>query len=176
MSKDELFIWLDSKLDETRCMDNLNFGGCCVYAVMMAEALTKLGVDAKIKACGSGDIQEAAMECGESAWDQDWEAWGVDFGHVFVEFTVDGSTYWLDGWVGYVEAATHAQRMGAARELGLSLNGIADGRVEYTAMQGVAGVANNWNPSFCRTRNIPILSKLLDVEWNYPIEENSYAY
>lgn len=137
----------------------INHGGCCVYAAMVVAALKKHDIDAKgiVASYGAGKpkwmsndiatITKARKNVQKNDI-HEWQANGISFSHVGVEFKVGGEKkhYDTDG----------------VRKAGKILDDmpIYTGRLEYIELRALAGKKAGWNTSFNR-RDIPAIRKLV---------------
>ncbi len=161
---------MDKQLDVVTTLNNvgrevysnyrrINNGGCCVYAALIVEQLQKLG----IRSCGIVGSYNAeyvslakARECVKDKKNtKEWNANGVQFMHVGVEFFLDGKRYHYD------TAGVHP----AAKELdGLK---IYRGRLRIEELKALAGTKKGWNPTFNRT-SIPAIRKMVKTAFVLP--------
>jgi hypothetical protein len=77
----------------------INDGGCCIYAVMIAKELKKLGYRPRIIVAGRDDevnVQEARKKIKDIANHHEWWENGIYFNHVGIEFTYKRKKYHYD--------------------------------------------------------------------------------
>lgn len=146
---------LSKHVDEA--FPSINYGGCCVFASIVADELAKKGVKARGVVGMYGwddldvDVRHAAANVTNIEDDEEWEENGVKFRHVGLEITIEGETYHFDstgirkpnGYVGDSE-----------------MFHVVDGRLTRNEMRALASNPYNWNPSFNR-RDITKLERLV---------------
>jgi hypothetical protein len=138
----------------SRKYKTINFGGCCVYASIVADELNKRGVGSSIIVCAEetmhntngGGINEARLAGAGKASRHTWLDHGVYFGHVGVEVRV-GNVYFHHDVTTTSIADTY-------------FNGdrIYAGRLTVTEAATLAADPNGWNPTFNRNA-IPALKR-----------------
>lgn len=82
-------------------VDNINRGGCCVFAALLGRKLIKLGIPAWGVALSRNkkwetSVAEARREVQERYNVYDWNYNGVSFDHVGVRFKLEGKYYQAD--------------------------------------------------------------------------------
>lgn len=78
-----------------RWYPTINHGGCCVFAVLVAEELLKRNIPVEIIVAAdaaSGNIDRAREQVNSNRKDE-WNAAGIYFNHVGIEFIIDGNVY-----------------------------------------------------------------------------------
>jgi hypothetical protein len=128
---------------------NINYGGCCVYAALVAEALLLHKVNVR------------GIVASREAWDFNrynsiddirphikhhtinrWQDNGVDFSHIGLEFEINGKL-------------RHYDSTGVKRPARVFSNmPIYKGRLQVYELVKLAGKAQGWNTAFNR-RHIP---------------------
>lgn len=127
---------------------NLNRGGCCVYAAQVARALIDAGIPAWGRALAYdaryGPSVDAVRSELPSDWssNEDWETRGVIFGHVQVQFELDGKRYTNDSHGTYEGEGRRAEDM-------------APGRLHVEELERLAASPVGWNDDFDRDEGIP---------------------
>jgi hypothetical protein len=131
----------------------INHGGCCVFAAMVARELHSKGIQAQgIVASGcaakeAGNITiDAARELVEWNTVWQWESNGVSFSHVGVEFRLGRKIKHYD--------------TNGVHKISKELDGlpIYKGRLTLKEMEDLARCKDGWNDSFNR-RHIPAIRR-----------------
>lgn len=145
---DEMGRELDRKVPD------LNYGGCCVYAANVARALINAGIPAWGRALswrhGEGpSVEEVRREIGDN-WTSNlqWEEHGVIFGHVQVQFELDGKTYTTD---------SHGTYEGQ----GYRGDDMSPGRIRVEELEKLAATPVGWNSDFNRDKGIPAVQQIV---------------
>ena len=134
---------------------NVNYGGCCVYAALVAEALLLHNVNVR------------GIVASRDAWEFNrynsiddirpyiryhtidrWQDNGVDFSHIGLEFEVNGKLRHYDS-NGVKRAARHFDNMPVYK-----------GRLQVYELVKLASRAQGWNSYFNR-RHIPKIRALV---------------
>ena len=77
--------------------DNINYGGCAVFASMVFPYINISFPGAKIRVMGHNpEIDITAVRPSDPTDVYEWNRNGVHFGHVVVEFNVKGETLYFD--------------------------------------------------------------------------------
>lgn len=135
-----------------RWYPNINSGGCCVYAAMVAEELHKRGVDVCIivaAECSDDDeghnadlnYLERNIKSNSKA---DWNNNGVFFNHVGIEFRIGDDIYHYDS------NGVHPE------DVMLDCWRLYEGRISIETAKSLAEEAEGWNTTFNR-KSIPSL-------------------
>lgn len=153
---------LIDKLDTIGCVvnndiRNINCGGCCVFASIIVEKLTSLGIRSRgIVVDYSGNKNSLAFARNFVVNDagnlDEWNQAGINFNHVAVEFVVDGTRYHYD-----TNGVTLAHRT-------FRCDTIHAGRLKLKELKALASAKHGWNPSFNRD-NIPLIKEIVDSEF-----------
>lgn len=141
-----------------QCNENfhtLNNGGCCVYAWLVAEELTKRGYEVGgipkswMHSYGS-DVDEARNNVSHPDDGEEWEENGIGFSHVLLGVKVGDKELVVDSEnVSWYDPDYHnAER------------GFAKGRLTVEELKALASNKHNWNPTFSR-KNIPALERVI---------------
>jgi hypothetical protein len=128
---------------------NVNYGGCCVYAALVAEALLlhKVNVRGIVASREAhyfniyNSIDDIRPHIKHHTLDR-WQDNGVDFSHIGLEFEVNGKRRHYDS-NGVKMARRHFDSMP-----------IYTGRLQVYELVKLAGKAQGWNSCFNR-RHIP---------------------
>ena len=139
----------------------INYGGCAVYAAMIVAALKRHNIDAKgiVASYGAGspgwmssDVAtiDKAREKIKKNDIHEWQANGISFAHVGVEFKIGRLKKHYD--------TSGVRRAGKL----LDKMPIYEGRLEYTEVRALAASKKGWNSSFDR-KDIPALRKLVNA-------------
>lgn len=135
---------------------DINHGGCCVYAAIVADELDRLGVPARgIVATwtsdrGDTDIDEIRnyVECNNVA---EWEENGVFFTHVGIEYNINGKI-------------KHCDSNGVKDKGNILMSwAIYKGRLMIHELKQLARSGRDWNKSFDR-KDIPAIRRLIKTE------------
>lgn len=143
---------LGARLEEKH--ETLNWGGCCVYAAMIGQKLQELGVTCSVIVAGYGEGTNvehvrANLSDAEAGSMQHWNRNGVYFGHVGVEFVIDGLVYHYDS----SGTAKPGEHHGLRRQYA--------GRITVEDAAKLAATGRGWNPSFDRDQ-IPEIRKAVN--------------
>lgn len=137
---------------------NLNYGGCCVFASLVADRLAELGIEAGgVVAMDFGgrapNIDKARSNVHDESDGDEWEENGVKLSHVGIKFQLGGKTLLFD--------SDGVQEM---RERN-SLAGydVINGVFTRDELRALADNSWNWNYSFDRGQ-IPKLAELVEHE------------
>lgn len=133
---------------------DLNCGGCCVFAQLVADKLAERGIEAHgIVAMSdwedapSIDAARSNVEDVSDGWE--WNDNGIEFNHVGVSFAYEGTEY-------------HYDSNGAHEPHGdLSGWGVVPGYLSRYELFALAGKPHNWSIWFDRGR-IPELKALVE--------------
>lgn len=144
---------------------NPNRGGCCVIAAEVGAYLEQI-VPVRIRVsndhfdfmdeddwegCDYNNLNDLIDVLGPRAEDQfAWNENDVFFGHVIVEFDVDGRTYHMD---------TSGVRLAKKRDPSFGWL-MYDGYLPVNVAKALADVPGNWNWKFDR-RQIPAIKKMV---------------
>lgn len=141
-------------------VEDLNYGGCGVFAAMVAKFLNDKGIPATCFACyspGRGDPGNSITEARKLVEDvgdcSEWEDNGVSFYHVGVEFKHRGRMYFFD---------SHGVVAPADEFHGIP---VQEGRLTLDEMEAMAERPHNWNRWFNR-QQIPHLQSLVKEHLN----------
>lgn len=141
---------------EAIAQGNLNYGGCCVFAVIVGEELRRLSIEPRIVVKGGFYIAPPSIELDEvrpvitNVEDAiEWNRNGVEFGHVGLRFQLDNGITYLYDSTGPAKEGDHMQLYSLYRGT-LSLE---DGKL-------LAGNWHNWNRMFDRDC-VPTIRKVV---------------
>jgi hypothetical protein len=150
-------------LNEVGCRANrsypyLNNGGCCVYAVLIAKELKKLGMRPRIIVAGESskskcNINEARKNIKDIADYNEWSRNGIKFNHVGVEFTYKRKKYHYDSYGVHPACDT---LMGFP---------VYKGRLRIKWAEGIANRPEAWSGMFDRAV-IPRLQRSIENSFN----------
>lgn len=150
MKQDDLPKVLDALGQRiNRWYESINCGGCCVYAVIVAEELQMRGVETRIIVgaySAKNNIERVKQRISNIGSKAEWCENGVWFNHVGVEFKYRGRWYHYD-----TDGANRRQKHFKQYE-------IYPGRLTVAEAKAVADEEAGWNESFNRDR-IPQLKK-----------------
>jgi hypothetical protein len=141
--------------------DNINYGGCGVYAAAVARRLIELGVQAEVvvplpygyDADGPKSVNDARNNLyNAEPGKEDWEHAGLRFSHCAVRFKHNGRWYMHDS------RSTKPGRSMFGGEHGDSYDALPDGMTP-DEMQLCADEASGWNDSFDRS----LIPRVLDL-------------
>lgn len=139
-------------------INDLNSGGCAVFAYEVAKKLKEQGIDAVgVVAMSSfsldddwpnvSDVRNRLYDVSDA---EEWYDNGVIFSHVGVEFELDGMKYHYDSsGVQPVQPWLNRQDWK-----------VLDGRLEIDDLKALADVPSNWNTWFNRNQ-IPKMQQLV---------------
>jgi hypothetical protein len=137
---------------------NINYGGCAVYAALVAEALllhkiNSKGVVAAYGAKSFNDVQsiDDIRHYIKYHTLYHWENNGIQFNHVGLEFEINGKLRHYD---------TRGVKMAGKR---LDYMPIYKGRLQIIELQKLASKAAGWNRSFNR-RHIPAIRAMVQEQ------------
>ena len=81
-------------------VDNINYGGCCVFAESIYPYLVNLGLEPQIKIVEFGgseiDLTIVRKELNGSIILSEWHSKRVEFNHIAIQFIYKGNTYIID--------------------------------------------------------------------------------
>ena len=131
------------KLDNT--IDNINCGGCCVFAESLFPYMTELGLTPKIKLldhCWNDNrgLSEIRQNVDDNLSYSDWCRNGVAFAHIVIEFKYYDELYIVDS-TGVVLACDFDAKNCTIR----------DGAFSYEEARSFSEESNGWNPWFSRS-------------------------
>lgn len=132
---------------------NINEGGCCVFASMVAYEMKRLNIPAKgIVASWDAEFTSTDIDTVrnnvKSNTLKEWQTNGISFTHVGIEFRVGEDRYFYDA-NGVIEPTRY---LGEWR--------IYQGRMEYEELKALASRARGWNNNFNR-KDIPEIRKIV---------------
>lgn len=129
--------------------DTLNCGGCGVYASIVSDALTALGIEHEIVACldESDSIDEVRPD--DPLDPREWYDNNAKFLHVGLRMIV-GAEAWLYDSDGFYPAEDRV----------LNSWTVADGALTPDEIRALAGYTRRWNRTFDRSQ-IPALKELV---------------
>jgi hypothetical protein len=128
----------------------LNYGGCCVYAALVARELEKMGIPVKgvVRSYGPGNVDHARTNVAKIGDPNAWNREGIYFNHVGLEAKINGRKYLFDS-----ERIQPAK----AKTLGYGAEPICDGRLSVDELEKLAGLGKHetkpkkgWNARFNR--------------------------
>lgn len=144
-----------------RFFPNVNYGGCCVYAVIVAKELQLRGarpriVVSRMEGFGNGkeNIEEARHLVRRPEVEMDWNDHGIHFNHVGVEFRYFGAWWQHDT----LETKPFDGKL-------MDWN-VYDGRLTIREAELLASVPGNWNSQFLRNR-IPALRAMVKASFKF---------
>lgn len=153
--------------------DNVNFGGCCVVAVAIAEHLrkiTRVKIRVAVPSWGDSDSVSFVRNHNKPTNYKDWNSGGLYFDHIFVEFDWEGQKYFVDSEGVYpVDKKPIREGIKAAACIGTSK--LAKGFLKFKEAKALAADANAWNKRFNRGQ-IPKILDLIDKTFKekiYPV-------
>ena len=132
---------------------SINYGGCCVYAAIVATELKKYKIDAcgivASRSAGETDysIDQARNNINKNTV-QSWENNGIVLSHIGLEFEVGGKKKHYD---------TKGVRPASRYSGDLT---IYKGRFQHAELKQLAAKKSGWNNHFNR-RDIPAIRKLV---------------
>lgn len=140
----------------------LNCGGCAVYAALVSRALLKRGIPARARVADQyqskntvdkvrGVLAEKGINT-DNARPRDWNAEGIVFTHVLVEFEYCGRTYLADS--NFVDAKRRKREPTCGAPL-------LQGALSVPEVESLASGPDGWNVMFDRDEGIPILKQLM---------------
>lgn len=131
--------------------DDVNYGGCCVYAALVGRELEKLGIPARGVVCsyGPGNVDEARNNVKSVEDTRAWNRAGIYFNHVGLEAKIGGRYYLID---------TDRMNPAGEKRLGRGRNPICEGRLSVDELEKLAGIGHDnetefkdgWNSRFDR--------------------------
>jgi len=132
--------------------ENINCGGCAVYAALVAEELVKLGVNvrgitASYRMRADLDIDKVRPKITKGN-PREWSDNGVFFGHVGLEFEHNGKLRHYD---------SNGVKAKGTRLMELP---IYNGRLTPKELKTIAGTDEGWNTTFNR-RHIPTIRRMV---------------
>ena len=81
----------------TKVTENINYGGCAVFASMVSPHMSIFFPGSKIRVMGRNpEIDVSAVRPSDPTDVYEWNSNGVHFGHVVIEFSVKGETFYFD--------------------------------------------------------------------------------
>lgn len=150
----------DAVMDD---VDNLNSGGCGIFAAMVAKSLIDKGIPTSLFSCWDeiwdgqgGNIDLARPLVKDVGEYQDWRENGIRNAHVGVEFEFDGKLYHYDSSEG-----VHEARNWLSRESWI----VNDGRYTLAEMEALNERPHNWNSRFDR-KQIPKIQHYVEEYLN----------
>ena len=134
----------------------INYGGCCVYALAVAESLLQYRIKAKgivvSRDAVSWDNKHRALGNVRRKLERnttfEWNRHGVFFAHVGLEFTYQGKVWHYD---------THGCRLKSDEFYEMS---IYRGRLSIDEMRELTTGKQGWNPLFNK-KHIPAVRKMV---------------
>lgn len=129
---------------------NINYGGCCVYAAIVAAALEKKGIPVVgiVSSHFSDNNINEAREHVRHNTVPEWERNGIFFTHVGIEFKIGKKKMHYD---------THGVRVAKSEFHTIP---IYPGRLTKDELRALGSRKSGWNSTFDRT-DIPQLRKLV---------------
>ncbi len=133
-----------------------NCGGCGAIAVMLYRLAEQLGLNPVIRNYDGShepsidEVRNDLMTDPNHSRLCDWNAHGMWFTHVWVEFSLDGTYYAMDA-CGVVEAQDMYDYWGSPR----------DGYFTVEEMESLGNDHGGWNPTFDRDQ-LPYMTDLVD--------------
>lgn len=146
-------------------IDNINSGGCGIYAIELAKRLQMFGVtDFNIRCYGwyrninVSDVENLLSIHGEVGNFSEWQSNGVDFHHIRLEW--DGRTWDADG----DELALFAEHWGMSVR--------QNGAVTVESLSKLTSNYRIWNRRFDRSQ-IPKLRRIMDKHFRKLTQSNT---
>lgn len=138
---------------------NLNNGGCCVFAAMVARELRDMGVKVGGVPIADimwgdptwGNVDEARANVSDPGCSEQWEENGIAFSHVGLEVEIGDAVYYFDSRG--LRSFDAPMRYPEWKPL--------PGRLTVEEMEALAERPHNWNWKFDRT-NIPYLKQIVE--------------
>ncbi len=150
----------------SRKVNNINAGGCAVFASCIGEALKLRGIETRIIVAASWgteekNINQARQNLIFADRKSEWNNEGIHFHHVGVEYIIDNDAFHYD--------SNGVQLAGV--KLGEWL--LYEGRMSVEDAAAVAGEEEGWNSSFSRD-DIPTLRRFIRtfLHVNLPVGPN----
>jgi len=130
----------------------LNAGGCAVYANLVAKELDKLGIPVHgiVATYEPKDLNKVRQGVTNANKKREWNANGLDFSHVGVEFKLGNR------WYQYDSKGVHPRKSWLNREWWK----VCKGHLSLVELDGIANEAAGWNDDFNRRTEIPKLKRL----------------
>lgn len=148
-------------VDVSAHLDNVNRGGCAVYAVELAKRMEARGIPYSIRSYSFRDYKEvniATIENDKFNYRRKllgdrhiWECYGVYFDHVCLE--IGGFLWDSDG--------PRSNRNKTWNYCYI----LQPGSVSLEAMQKMAARKSNWNSAFCRSQ-VPKMRRIMDKHFS----------
>lgn len=136
--------------DMNERIDALNAGGCAVYASHVAARLHRLGVPVwgvvSMAWGGDGVNLNTIRVNAKPRTVYDWNAAGVDFNHVLIQFVHDGRIWTHDSNTTVPKALEHESTC---------YGRIVEGAMTVRELQTIASKQEGWNRCFHRESGIP---------------------
>lgn len=152
----------------------INQGGCCVFAILLAKKLQKLGrVRIRCSDIKKRSLTTIRKELHNPLNINEWDNAGVMFEHVFVEFRYKNRTYHIDS-----EGIYHVDGRKANTPLMDNRYAVHAGELTLDEAEQFSKEPHAWNRMFNR-RQIPKLEKLINECMTDILKsplEMSYAY
>ena len=143
--------------DINNAAENINDGGCCVFAAKLGEQLSKFG-KVSIRVIGYenewgrniNDIREVVNDNFDVT---EWQSNGVSFWHVFIEFKYKRTLYQID--------STGVYNVNRGQTLVPKHNALLDGCFTIDEAKQFASTPKGWNRCFDRNK-IPLIEFMMD--------------
>lgn len=141
----------------------LNCGGCAVYVALVSRALLNRGIPARARVAdwsqtGEHTVDKVRAVLAEKGIDtnnatpHDWNAEGIKFTHVLVEFEYRGRTYLADS--NFVDTKRRKREPTCGAPL-------LPGALSVPEVESLASTPVGWNAMFDRDEGIPILKQIV---------------
>lgn len=143
----------DISKEANACVEDINHGGCCVMAHLIAKEMRRLGVEAEGVASSGNplEIRKIHSKTGDGHW---WESNGVDFEHVAVRFKYKGKIYTYD-----TDILRKSSNLFGLWEY--TADGEFGSGLRVSELKKIASTRKFWNTSFNR-KDIPVLKKIVE--------------
>lgn len=133
-----------------RFYPNVNHGGCCVYASIIGEDLLSRGLKTRVVVANSWEakknLNKVRKQVNNTNQKEEWNAAGIYFNHVGVEFKLGGKWFLYDS----DGVNPRGPKLGSYK--------VHPGFISVEEAKALAAEREGWNESFNR-RSIPGLRK-----------------
>jgi hypothetical protein len=121
----------------------LNYGGCCVYAHRVAQALRAYGIEARgrVVSYSRHDLEQVRAEYGQCGW-RAWQDAGFYISHVIIEFEHDGMTWRHDSTLTTTAGSEQSWAGDGGR------GPLMAGSLTVEELADLVHTQNGWNTSF----------------------------
>lgn len=146
---------LDKLANDASRIPYINWGGCGVFASMVAERLHALGIPVwgvVSEDCADKDLNEVRLTAKPKNTVPSWNAAGVWFKHILVQFALDGKI-WTYDTSGVVAGSPEREATCGGK--------LYAGNLTVQELKELAGNPRGWSPTFNRVR-IPDIEALIN--------------